>query len=238
MKKIFAVLFLLIVAIFPFNKITNLSAETTSSNVVKVVSDFCYLYLTTTNLSSSGSDNIRVEYGTELELIDDEGTGKKAGEVISTGDYKFYYVQYKSYKRYVLISNVVSEETNTSLKKTLDSNAKILNDKTKVYKTALATEENRIQIGENNVELQQFQEIKIIDGYDKNKEFHKIMFEENGEILTGYVKTSDILVEGFNGTIILIVFIFVLIGSIVLSIVLSTRKKRKKLKAKEQKNNS
>ena len=95
MKKIFAVLFLLIVAIFPFNKITNLSAETTSSNVVKVVSDFCYLYSTTTDLNPSGSGNIRVEYGTELELIDDEGTDKKAGEVISTGDYKFYYVQYK-----------------------------------------------------------------------------------------------------------------------------------------------
>lgn len=233
MKKFFAVLFLLILAIVPGLKISNVSAETTDEKKVKVVSDFCYLYLELSNLNSCDEKNPRVEYGTELTLIKDENLGKEAGEKIIEGDKVFYFVKYGTQKRYVLVENVVKADSNNSLTKKLDPNAKILNSKTKVYKSN--STKDILKIGGENVELSQYQEIKIVDGYDKNKAFHKIMFEQNGEILTGYVKTSDILVEGFNGTIILIVFIFVLVGSIVLSIVLATRKKRKKLKTKEQK---
>lgn len=239
MKKFFAVLFLLILAIVPGLKISNVSAETTEEKKVKVVSDFCYLYLDLSNLNSCDDktnpnpNNIRVEYGTELTLIKNESLGKEAGEKIIEGDKVFYFVKYGNKERYVLVENVVKADSNNSLTKKLDPNAKILNSKTKVYKSN--STKDILKIGGENVELSQYQEIKIVDGYDKNKAFHKIMFEQNGEILTGYVKTSDILVEGFNGTIILIVFIFVLVGSIVLSIVLATRKKRKKLKTKEQK---
>lgn len=223
---------MLILAIVPGLKISNVSAETTDEKKVKVVSDFCYLYYKLSNLNSC-SENIRVEYGTELTLIKNESLGKEAGEKIIEGDKVFYFVKYGNRERYVLVENVVKADSNNSLTKKLDPNAKILNSKTKVYKSN--STKDILKIGGENVELSQYQEIKIVDGYDKNKAFHKIMFEQNGEILTGYVKTSDILVEGFNGTIILIVFIFVLVGSIVLSIVLATRKKRKKLKTKEQK---
>lgn len=233
MKKFFAVLFLLILAIVPGLKISNVSAETTDEKKVKVVSDFCYLYYELSNLNSCDEKNPRVEYGTELTLIKNETLGKEAGEKIIEGDKVFYFVKYGNQERYVLVENVVKADSNNSLTKKLDPNAKILNSKTKVYKSN--STKDILKIGGENVELSQYQEIKIVDGYDKNKTFHKIMFEQNGEILTGYVKTSDILVEGFNGTIILIVFIFVLVGSIVLSIVLATRKKRKKLKTKEQK---
>ncbi|MDD4110394.1 MAG: hypothetical protein PHS54_02445, partial [Clostridia bacterium] len=82
----------------------------------------------------------------------------------------------------------------------------------------------------DEVNLERFEEIKIIDGYDRAKTFHEIMFEKEGIIYTGYIKTSDLLVEGYNPMFILAMFIFIIVFSIAISILFTTRKKRKKSK--------
>lgn len=151
------------------------------------------------------------------------------GEEEGESGFAFYHVSITKndieYSGYV-ISNFVTNIENSALKKTLDPNAKTLNQ-AQIYFSK--DENNKLILNGREVVLERYEEIKIIDGYDKSKAFHKIMFEKNGEIYTGYIKTTDLLVEGFNATLISVIFIFVLVGATALSIYAATIKKRKKL---------
>lgn len=160
-----------------------------------------------------------IELGEELTVTGEE-------ELDASSGFNFYPVSYNkdgnNYTGYI-IKNFVIKIENLPLKKSLDPNAKTIKE-AQVYNDK--SEENKLQIEGENIILKQYQEIKIIDYTDSD--YKKIMFEIDGEIYTGFVKSTDVIVEGFNATIILIVFIFALAGSIALSIFLTTRKKRKK----------
>ena len=80
--------------------------------------------------------------------------------------------------------------------------------------------------------LEYYKDAPLVEHKITEDEKRKAIFEYENQILTGYVKTSDLVVEGFNGTIILIVFIFILVISIIVSIIVATKKKRKKAKNK------
>lgn len=209
---------------------------------VSVVSNSCTLYtlgsgktIETISSLSELQEKENLEYGTKLNLV--------LSQIIyftntNNQNLGFYAVQKEgdsSFVGYVLASCVTNANV-SSLQKTLDPNAKILNNNVSVYTSENAADENKLTINGQAVVLNQYQEIKILDGYNKKKELTKIMFENNGEILTAYVKTKDILVKGFNATIILVVFIFIVVASIIWSIYSTTRKKRKKEKARQQKN--
>lgn len=162
-------------------------------------------------------------FGDELEVL---GTAQ-------TGELSFYQVKIPgSEQNGWVLKNAVSASNSKALEKSLDPNAKTLNKDVKVYSTEKLEKGSEIIIAGKPVLLSQFQEVKIVGGYNKNSDSTKIMFEYENQILTGYVKTSDLVVEGFNGTIILIVFIFILVISIIVSIIVATKKKRKKAKNK------
>lgn len=162
-------------------------------------------------------------FGDEFEVV---GTAV-------TGELMFFQVKIpNSETNGWILKNAVSDANSSSLEKTLDPNAKILNENVKVFSTEKLENGSEIIISGQPILLKQFQEVKVVGEYNKNNDSTKIMFEFDNQILTGYVKTSDLVVEGFNGTIILIVFIFILVASIVISIITTTRKKRKKNKNK------
>lgn len=162
-------------------------------------------------------------FGEEFEVV---GTAV-------TGELMFFQVKIpNSATNGWILKNAVSDANSSSLEKTLDPNAKTLNENVKVFSTEKLENGSEVIISGQPVLLKQFQEVKIVGEYNKNSDSTKIMFEFDNQILTGYVKTSDLVVEGFNGTIILIVFIFILVASIIISIITTTRKKRKKNKNK------
>ena len=195
----------------------NVEAQTLN-NVVVCVNE-CSIF----SQASTDADVLETfSFGQELNL--------NSQEKFISGDLTFYQVKIESGVGYVLANAVLFKSH--ALKKELDPNAKILNEKTPVYTSQQNKEENILIINGENVLLKQYQEVKIIDGYNENKAFSEIMFEIDGTIYSGFVETKNLVVEGFNPTIILVIFIFLLVASIILSIVLSTRKKRKKSKAK------
>jgi hypothetical protein len=203
---------------------------------VKIAVDKCNLYLEP-RIQYEPNENgivLQLTLGEVLNLQGDKVAG------IDECELYFYHawivkneVRYDGY----IISEFVMSTDNSSLKRTLDPNARALRN-TKVY-TSTNEADVMFLLGEE-VNLLQYEDIKIIDGYNAGKAFHKIMFERNEIVYTGYIKTQDLLVEGFDGTIILVVFIFILVGSITLSIFLNTRKKRKKAakKLNKQVNNT
>lgn len=222
MKKYFAALFFL----FAVLCVPSLGAVSAEANQVKVISNSCSIFK---EISTKSEKLITISFGEILDLI--------TSEKIIDGELSYYHVRKNGktpIEGYVLTNCVVTSEF-SHIEKKLDPNSKILNPNTKVYISAQEGEDNRVSVDGSLVELEQYEEVKIIDGYNKKKEFTKIMFEQNGVIYTGFVKTSNLVVDGFNATIILIVFVFLLVASIVLSIVLTTRKKRKKNKQKDAK---
>lgn len=220
MKRLCLILCLVVIASFAisFNQ-TQIYADTL--NQVQVISD-CNIYLSN-KLDYAEEEGIILElsFGEILEITGSAVVGEDC-------DFTFYPVEITKdgnlYEGYVITNFVMSIE-NVALERTLDPNAKTINE-AQIY--FAENENSKLVINGEETILSQYEEVKIVDGYDKTKEFHKIMFEEDGVIYTGYIKTSDLLVEGFNATVISVVFIFVLVGSIVLSIYLTTRKKRKK----------
>lgn len=215
MKNIFIVFFMLIGLMISNLPVVKIYAE--EENKVKVISQGCYIYIEP-NYNSEKIEQLI--YGDILVL--------KSKEIIKQGNFGYFNVATDEGIEGFVLQNCVIDNSLKSLEKKLDPNAKILNNNVFVYITEEVKEENKIKINGEVVQLKQYEEIKIINEYNKSKELQEILFERNGVIYNGYVKTSDLLVEGFNPVIILIIFIFLLIISIILSIVLTTRKKRKK----------
>ena len=219
MKKIFSILFLICLGLLSLSFLqTNqktVFAETTNQVVVIFNSSTIFK-----EASSSSEVVDEVLFGTNLVLEDEN--------LFYDGTVSFYKVNNNGKIGYI-VSNAVIKETEF-LEKKLDPNAKIIKKNVNIYVDKNDSEESKLKIDGKEVVLKQYQEVKIIDGYDKNKEYNKIMFELDGKILTGYVKSENLIVEGFNGTIILVIFIFLLVVSIIVSIILTTRKKRKKSK--------
>lgn len=170
---------------------------------------------------------LKLSFGEILSIV---------GEPIKDENSSFYFYfasitkNESEYQGYV-ITNFITSTTNSGLGKRLDPNAKTLNQ-SNIYNSK--DENNKLILNGKEVVLEQYQGIKILDGYDKSKNYHQIMFEIEGNIYTGYIKTSDLLMEGYNATIILVIFIFVLVTGIAISVFFTTRKKRKKILKKER----
>lgn len=166
--------------------------------------------------------------GVVLELFFGDVLYKESDEIEGEDcEFDFYLLSITknatTYNGYVITKFVMRKE-NIALGRNLDSNAKTLNIAS-VYSSDKG--DSSMIINGEEVVLERYEDIKIVDGYNRARAYHEIRFEKNGVIYTGYIKTSDLLVEGFNSTTILIVFIFILVGSIAFSIYLNTRKKRK-----------
>jgi hypothetical protein len=184
--------------------------------------------ITGCNLYETADENSSV-----LEVLNFGDLLYVSGDKIEGENFSFYPIT-KGETNGFVISSFVMDTANTALKRTLDSNAKTL-DQSQIYSTA--SEEDKILINGEEVVLEKFEEIKIIDGYNKSKEFHQILFEIDGEIYTGYIKTSKLLVEGVNSTLIIVIFALVIAGSIAFSIFWTTRKKRKRASKRLSKDN-
>ncbi len=217
MKKIFTILFCFFALLIFIPTISSVDAETSK---VKVSVSSCAVL---DSPNETANVLLTATFGDEFEVV---GTA-------TTGELMFFQVKIpNSETNGWILKNAVSDANSSSLEKTLDPNAKTLNENVKVFSTKQLENGSEIIISGQPVLLKQFQEVKIVEEYNKNNDSTKIMFEFENQILTGYIKTSDLVVEGFNGTIILVVFIFILVISIVVSIITTTRKKRKKNKNK------
>ena len=126
---------------------------------------------------------------------------------------------------YILKSAVKKEES--SIKTKLQTNAVLTKDSI-VYKIQ---DEKFIEFVFNNeiIKLNKDCQIKVLEKFDQKNEYTYISFYYNDEILTGYVLTKNINVEGFNYYLILAIFIIVLIAATVIPIIVKNWKKHKKL---------
>ena len=86
-----------------------------------------------------------------------------------------------------------------------------------------------MQYNGNNIILQKDAGIKLLNGYDKKLEYTQIAFEYENEILTGYVKTENIKINGFNYFLLIAIFLIVIIFSTIIPIVVKNWKRKKKL---------
>lgn len=217
MKRI---LLTFIIILFIFSPIYNLDGVFSEENKqVKVITE-CNLYKEAkVNYTEDDGILLTLQLGEILEIKEEPIKGKDS-------EFYFYNILIRkdnhNYEGYVITNFVTST---MALKRNIDPNAKTLNQ-SQIY--TLPKDDNKLSLAGENIVLERYKEIKIIDGYDKSKEFHQIMFEIDGEIYIGYIKTSDLLIEGFNASIVLVVFIFILVALIALSIWKTTRKKRKR----------
>lgn len=233
MKKIISVLFFLALALVCFVPKTTVFAE--ENLTFEVVSNSCVVYQLETGKTFQTINSLQELI--ELKKLNFGESVLKVEETVfefkNINNQTLKFLKVKTSDEiigYVLASCVAVEEKSLEVK--LDANAKIAVEKAYVFSSNEKGNENKLIINGEEVFLKQGEEIKIVDGYDKGKEFCEVMFEFNNEIKTGFVKTSDVKVKGFNGTIILIIFIFILLASTIWAIYSATRKKRKKANKK------
>lgn len=126
---------------------------------------------------------------------------------------------------YILKTHTLDSSIESPNKK-LDYNAEVKNDGSMLYEYDY--------ISNTYVETQNYlnkgTKIKILDGYDKNKEYTYISYENNGDIISLYIKTSNLSVKGINYSVIVAIstlFTCVIILFIVFGIKGKTKKKQK-----------
>ena len=158
-------------------------------------------------------------YGTVFDVVSDD-----------TIDYKLFYkisiagmVQDQTIEfGYILKSHTLDCEI-YSPKKVLDDNAVVKTDNAVVYQLVnnefVATQKT----------LAKDTKLRVLDGYDSKKEYTFVSFLENDDIVSYYLKTSDVDAHGINYS--LIVAIMTLITcACALSIVFGVKAKKKKKK--------
>lgn len=215
MKKFLAALFCFLIVIFA--SVFSVGKVEAQSGELKVVSNSCAV-LSAPETNATVVEE--VDFGSVLTLV-------SQGEIIY-GACSFYHVKTSQGNDGYVLTNFVVEVGSEGLQKKLDPNAKISSENAQVFFEK--NENSKLELAGVSVQLKNGQEIKIIETYNKKEEFCKIMFEKDGQILTGFVKTANVSVEGFNKTLILVIFVFVIAASLVWSVVAATKKKRKKQK--------
>lgn len=211
MKKI------LLLALFsfclPFMLGSSISAEI--PNYVRVVYPQISVY-SQTDINAEDTQIIAIyKYNQILKTIGEEA-------VFGADGYEYYQVEisvsgYTS--GYVFKSQVVDQNSVSPAKK-LKTNAQI------------ATKCNIYLLNGNNYEqtsdvLEKGTAVKIISGYDKSKEFTQIQYEnQNGDVVTAYVKTVNLKTSGVSRTLIGTIIIVVTTVSLVLLIFGIKGKKR------------
>ncbi len=126
---------------------------------------------------------------------------------------------------YVLKAHTLDNQIN-SPEKSLDYNATIKNDDSFLY----TYDTNTKTYTKTNISLKKDTKVRILDGYDKNKEYTYISYQnESGEILSYYIETENLKVNGINYSV--IVAISTLITCvIIISIVFGIKGRKKKSK--------
>lgn len=209
MKKIYFILILMLSFCFPYLNKGNLYAE---EQYVKVIYTSAYVF----KQSEAIEENIVAEYkyGTEFLVIEANIQGE---------DYSYYKVKLTDVENiseaYVLSSQVIDTSIFTPQKE-LDTNAKLSNN-AKIY---ILKGDNYVETDE---ELKEGTKIRLISGYDDSVKFSKIQYLNNdGEIITAYVKTTDIEVSHISRVLIGVIIIAVTSISIIL-ILFGVKKSRK-----------
>ncbi len=182
------------------------------------VGETVYVLTNTASLYSSPSLTSEIvfelEKGDELSLLDQSQVDG------------FYYVSYQdengSYNGYVFNECVGALEN--SQESVLSYNATILND-TDVY--SLSTNERICTVKKGT-------RVFLYEGYDKEKDFLAIKFENEGEIVVGYVSIENLKPDGVNYALIVSITAIIALVSIIIILLNVTKKKRhKKLKQLE-----
>lgn len=126
---------------------------------------------------------------------------------------------------YVLIAHTMDANDMSPTKK-LDTNAKIKNDNAIVYKKD--TEGNYVP---TEIRLQKDTAVRILDGYDKKREYTYISFYDNdNNIISYYIKTADLSVSGVNYSLIIgIISLISCISVILIVFGIKGRKKKNKI---------
>lgn len=200
--------------------------------VASLCATFCHANLLAENLqvktiyssvnvyeSSSTESNVLtvLSYGTVLNVVLDDVLGEDGHSYVQveiTGDMA-------NANGYVLKSQVLNVEY-FSPQKELDHNA------------TLAKESYVFTLNVNNYEqtdiiLEKDTKIKILSGYNTANEYTQIQYKnENGDIVTAYVKTANIKTSGISRTLIGAVLIVVTTVSLVL-IIFGIKGKKKKI---------
>ena len=218
MKKFVFIFLLTLMLIVPTTSLTSFFASDEPTQV-RVVANQTMVYKEPSITSPVLLTNC--EYGMVFDVVADDSI-----------DYKLFYqvsvvgkVEDETIKvGYILKAHALDCEI-SSPTKSLDDNAIIRSDNTVVYELV----DN--QYVQTTKTLAKDTKIRVLDGYDKSKEYTFISFVENQVIVSYYVKTVDIEVHGINYS--LIVAIMTLITcACALSIVFGIKAKKKKRKQK------
>lgn len=126
---------------------------------------------------------------------------------------------------FVLISQTIDANNSSPVKK-LDFNAKIKNDNSVIY-----TKNNAGEFVKTEGTLNKNTEVRILDGYNKKKEFTYISYyDNNNNIISNYIKTTDLSVSGVNYSLIIGILSLISCISAILIVFGIKGKKRKKSK--------
>ncbi len=126
---------------------------------------------------------------------------------------------------YVLKAHTLDNKIN-SPEKNLDYNALVKNDNSILY----TFDTNTDSYNQTNIILKKDTKVRILDGYDKNKEYTYISYQdENGEILSYYIKTINLKVNGINYSVIVAISTLITCA-IIISIVFGIKGRKKKSK--------
>ena len=219
--KISAV-FILIAVSFVFSNLFTVQNCFAESESYRVCTDSCSIFKEPN--SSLGSENIlgTKSYGDIININPTE-----IADFNSNSNLKYFEVlDGENIAGYVLCSTVV-KSSSSELKVNFQSNAK-LNSNSQVYEL-FGESYNLMSYKQNTILLEKGAEIKILNAFDKNSKYTQIAFEYDNQILTGYVKTENVKISGFNYYLLIAIFLLLIIFTTVIPIVVKNWKKKKKL---------
>lgn len=212
MKRFLLIVLLLITAVYPSAKLAHASDIPTQ---VRVVANQTYVY----KQASVTSEIVATKcvYGTVLNVKRWDSLAERFYEVyLNTLGDEFN----EEDTGYVLKAHVIDNAI-SSPKKLLDYNAVVKSENAVIYQK----EQNAFK--ETSINLIKDTKVRILDGYDKNKQFTYISFlNEDSDIVSYYIKTSDLYVKGINYSIITAVSIMITC-LIIISIFVGFSKKKK-----------
>lgn len=181
---------------------------------VKVIQNSICIYAEASITSEIIKDNCL--YGTELSVFSDFENDKfykvhTLSIVNGATDSDYGYVL----KAYVL------DTTISSPAKKLQDNASVKNDETAVFSKV---GDSYIKV--ETISLSKGTKIQILDGYDQNKTYCLVCFENEGNLVNYYIETKNIEVYGINYSVIVAIMTLITVGCII-SIVLGVKAKKK-----------
>lgn len=219
MKKLF-----MLILIMSFFNLTPFFASAENGSFVKVIYSNINIYSDTNINEDFNLDGVEdiicsINYGIKLEL-------KNENIIIGNDGFNYYCVKVNEQDGYVFCSQVLPSNYKSPIKD-LDGNA-TLKSAAEVYVL-----ENSVYNKTETI-LPKNQKIKILDGYNNNSQYTRIQYkDQEGQILTAYIKTETMKVSGISrSTIGAIIIVFTTV-SLVLVVFGIKGKNKKKLKGEK-----